>query len=88
MLVACREADAETIATQVSLTEGRVLDAMKVLVGSGVVISRDVDRVTIGSRLFERWVNLYDPLPRSGDRRRERPPLGFPQPPSGGDGSS
>lgn len=60
-LVEQRQADAATLAQRTRLSEGRVLDALDVLVGNGVVLCVDEDHWAVGARLFEYWVERHDP---------------------------
>ena len=55
-LIEYPQSDSATLARAATLPEGRILDALDVLVGTGVAIRVDDDRVALGARLFERWV--------------------------------
>jgi hypothetical protein len=50
------EAAITTLARAAALPDGRVLEAVDVLVGTGVASRPDDDHVMLGARLFERWV--------------------------------
>jgi hypothetical protein len=56
-----RRTTSGTLARASTLPEGRVIDALDVLVGTGIVLRIDDDVVAIGARLFERWVSLHHP---------------------------
>lgn len=52
----CREGTIEGLAQRVYLSQGKVANALDVLVGTGVVRMLDDNRYVIGAGLFERWV--------------------------------
>lgn len=59
-LIQHREADSRTLAQEANLPEGRVDDALEILVGTGVARRVSSEQVAIGSHLFERWVLSYE----------------------------
>jgi hypothetical protein len=58
-LVRVREGTAEQLREPASLSLGKTMDALEVLVGTGV-IQQDEDRYTVGPRLFEEWLAQQD----------------------------
>lgn len=56
LLVKHRQGDCEILAQSASLSQLEVVDALITLAGTGVIKQLDEESYTIGTRLFEKWV--------------------------------
>lgn len=55
-LIVQREGTAESLAAIASLPPGKVVDALQLLAGTGVIRQLDDERYEIGPRLFKEWI--------------------------------
>ena len=55
--VECRQGTPKTLCKISNLSEGKVMDAIEMLVGTGVICRLDEENYSIGSKLFEKWIS-------------------------------